>query len=350
MFNRRRSSVSPQQDYLSDRPPTSFPTSRRSEGQRHEENKTEDITQRTWDARNDNTPSKNSSNKKQRSSIVDEATVNGTDPLIKPNKNAPSPLSSASSRETSSRQSKMNNNKIRLQSVEIEQVSTGKEPALEMVVIKPVTQPDKHTSKTSGSTGGFLKKLNPFSFKSIQKTFFKTMTFQSDKVEKLYRRYFFRLNQSFVNRLLVVLIVVIGIEIGLHFTYHDNRQKALFYGYGVALCAIVLTFFVSAAIINRSDTSGKLLVWTSYVIIVLTCLCILLQLVFLREHAHSVTEGVALTMFFIYMNYTMLPIRLWAALCGGCILAATHIITSASSASEESNLSHLVSDACQLSP
>lgn len=180
------------------------------------------------------------------------------------------------------------------------------------------------------------KPLEPLRLKSIHKACVKTMAFSSEKVETLYRRYFFRFNQNFVNWLLILLICVNAIEAGLHFSYHDgeNKDENLFIGRGITLCVLITIFLSLAAVINWNGSSQKLLSYISYFIIALTCITVILQLFLFREKAHSVTEAVSLTMFFIYMIYTMLPVRIGVAMFGGCLLSISHIVTSAAANQE----------------
>ncbi|XP_065053479.1 adenylate cyclase type 5-like isoform X2 [Rhopilema esculentum] len=175
------------------------------------------------------------------------------------------------------------------------------------------------------------KPLEPLRLKSIHKACVKTMAFSSEKVETLYRRYFFRFNQNFVNWLLILLICVNAIEAGLHFGYHeiDSRGEELFIGRGTALCVLITIFLSLVAVINWNGSSQKLLSYISYFIIALTCITVILQLYFFKEKAHSVTEAVSLTMFFIYMIYTMLPVRIGVAMFGGFLLSISHMVTSA---------------------
>lgn len=174
------------------------------------------------------------------------------------------------------------------------------------------------------------KTLEPLRLKSIHKACIKTMAFSSEKVETLYRRYFFRFNQNFVNWLLVLLICVHSIEAGMHFAYHNNTENnKLFIGRGITLCLLITIFLSLTAVINWNGSSQKLLSYISYSIIALTCIIVVLQLFFFRQKAHSVTEAVSLTMFFIYMIYTMLPVRIGVAMFGGCLLSISHMVTSA---------------------
>lgn len=182
------------------------------------------------------------------------------------------------------------------------------------------------------------KPLEPLRLKSLHKACVKTMAFSSEKVETLYRRYFFRFNQNFVNWLLILLICVNAIEVGLHFSYHDSRKGEVFIGRGITLCILITVFLSLAAVINWNGSSQKLLSYISYLIIALTCVTVILQLVFFREGAHSVTEAVSLTMFFIYMIYTMLPVRIGVAMFGGCLLSVSHIVTSAAANQADTNI------------
>ena len=192
------------------------------------------------------------------------------------------------------------------------------------------------------------KPLEPLRLKSIHKACVKTMAFSSEKVETLYRRYFFRFNQNFVNWLLILLICVNAIEAGMHFGFHSKEgNKDLFIGRGTALCVLITIFLSLAGVINWNGSSQKLLSYISYFIIALTCIAVILQLFFFREKAHSVTEAVSLTMFFIYMIYTMLPVRIGVAMFGGCLLSVSHMVTSAAANQEvtkmKTSLPYLVS-------
>ncbi len=190
------------------------------------------------------------------------------------------------------------------------------------------SSPFNTTLKTSDRFND--KTVEPLRLRSIHNACIKTMAFSSEKVETLYRRYFFRFDQNFVNWLLILLIFVYAIETGMHFAYHNSGEHdKLFVGRGVIMCLTITIFLALTAVINWNGSSQKLLSYISYTIIALTCAIVILQLVFFRQKAHSVTEAVAHTMFFIYMIYAMLPVKIGVAVFGGCLLSISHVVTSA---------------------
>uniref|UniRef100_A0A8C1CIV7 Adenylate cyclase type 5 n=1 Tax=Cyprinus carpio carpio TaxID=630221 RepID=A0A8C1CIV7_CYPCA len=113
---------------------------------------------------------------------------------------------------------------------------------------------------------------------------FKSKKFQSEKLERLYQRYFFRLNQSSLTMLMAVLVLVCAVMLGFH-------------------CA------------------GE--VWrVTYVVVFSTVIGVLLV------EPRSASEGIWWTVFFIYVIYTLLPVRMRAAVITGIILSAIHVLVS----------------------
>lgn len=171
-------------------------------------------------------------------------------------------------------------------------------------------------------------------------SFLNTVQFPSEKVEKLYKRYFFRLNQSFVNWLLVVLVIVTSAEVGLHFAY--NSETDYKYSRGILLSVQVAIYSALLILINWTGSSGKLLIIVSYTLVLIGCVTIILNLALVPDMAHSVTESLSFTMFLIYMTYVMLPLRIRVAVFCGLLLTITHLVAGVASRYNDPNITRLV--------
>eukprot|EP00111_Clytia_hemisphaerica_P021010 TCONS_00061961-protein len=158
---------------------------------------------------------------------------------------------------------------------------------------------------------------------------FKTIPFPSPKIEELYRRYFFHLNQHFINWFLVILIVTCICEIGLHF--HFNRTGSFRYTRGIFLVVQVTVFAALLSIINWNGSSGRLLVLVSYIIVFFNCLMTIFNSVPLEGDIHGVTKSMNFVIFAIYMTYVMLPLQFRMSICCGMLITTTHLITSVAS-------------------
>lgn len=162
---------------------------------------------------------------------------------------------------------------------------------------------------------------------------FKTVPFPSPKIEELYRRYFFHLNQHFINWFLVILIVTSLCEIGLHF--HYNKMSSFRYTRGIFLVVEVTVLVALLSIINWNDSSGRLLVFVSYIIVLFNCLTTIFNSVPLRGRVQGVTASMNFIIFSIYMTYVMLPLQFRMSIFCGLLITLTHLITSI--ASQESS-------------
>lgn len=181
---------------------------------------------------------------------------------------------------------------------------------------------------------------------------FKSKRFESEKLEGLYQRYVFRLNQKFMSWLIVVLLILTFILIPLQFAMeNDNPPQSN--AEGITLCIFAVAYILLALIVNRSGSSQSgHLNWVSYILLAISCGFVLTSVVCPpsetvdpsnEESVYSPSDGVWLTTFFVYMTYTMLPVRMRIAVFGGCVLPAIHLISSAAMNNKDSNLVRLVS-------
>ena len=180
---------------------------------------------------------------------------------------------------------------------------------------------------------------------------FKSKRFESEKLEGLYQRYVFRLNQKFMSWLIGLLLILTFILIGLQFGM-ENNMSAKTNAEGITLCIFAVAYILLALIVNRSGSSQIHLNWVSYILLAISCGFVLAAVVCPPSEdadpshpksLYSPSDGVWLTTFFVYMTYTMLPVRMRIAVFGGCLLPAMHLTSSAAMNNKDPNLTRLVS-------
>lgn len=178
---------------------------------------------------------------------------------------------------------------------------------------------------------------------------FKSKRFESEKLEGLYQRYVFRLNQKFMSWLIGLLLILTVILIALQFAM---EKPAKHNAEGITLCIFAVAYILLAMIVNRSGSSQSHLNWVSYILLAIFCGFVLASVVCPPSQnpdpsdpksLYSPSDGVWLTTFFVYMTYTMLPVRMRIAVFGGCLLPAIHLISSAAMNNKDGNLTRLVS-------
>lgn len=150
---------------------------------------------------------------------------------------------------------------------------------------------------------------------------FKSKKFQSEKLERLYQRYFFRLNQSSLTMLMAVLVLVFTVMLGFHCSggTASTTYVVVFSG------AIVLTL-VLMVVCNRNAFHQDHMWIVCYVVILLV---LVIQVIgVLLVEPRSASEGIWWTVFFIHVIYTLLPVRMRAAVITGIILSAVHVAVS----------------------
>lgn len=180
----------------------------------------------------------------------------------------------------------------------------------------------------------------------------KSKRFDSEKLESLYQRYLFCLNQKFTSWLVTILVILCFCLVGFQFGMEGKDRTTNIEGF--IMLAFTVIYLILAVIVNRSgssdkqmsDSSQKQLRWVSYALLLLSCgfvLSTVLCPIGDTNKGYSPTDGVWITIFFIYMTYTMLPVRMRIAVFGGCVLLTLHLVASAFQNSGNENLSRLVS-------
>ncbi|XP_038044388.1 adenylate cyclase type 6-like [Patiria miniata] len=156
------------------------------------------------------------------------------------------------------------------------------------------------------------------SIKGISKVF-QSKKFKSPQLERLYQRYFFSLNKSSLSNLLVLIGIILVVMICFYYIPGLTLPVT-----GVLLGLLIIVFVVMFALCYRSAFSQCQLSVVCYVVIV--SLAAVTAIDVLDASVRSASKGVWTTLFFIYMVYTLLPIRMRLAVISGCSFAVIHTI------------------------
>uniref|UniRef100_A0A7N8YEE6 Adenylate cyclase type 6 n=1 Tax=Mastacembelus armatus TaxID=205130 RepID=A0A7N8YEE6_9TELE len=149
---------------------------------------------------------------------------------------------------------------------------------------------------------------------------FQSKKFQSRKLERLYQRYFFRLNQSSLTMLMGVLVIVCGIMLTFH-CVHAAPHVA----YLSALSVAMALFMALMVVCNRNGFHQDYMWMVSYLVI--GVLVSVQVFGVLMVAPRSASEGIWWSVFFIYIIYTLLPVRMRAAVLSGAVLSIIHVVT-----------------------
>uniref|UniRef100_A0A3P9DKI7 Adenylate cyclase type 6 n=1 Tax=Maylandia zebra TaxID=106582 RepID=A0A3P9DKI7_9CICH len=149
---------------------------------------------------------------------------------------------------------------------------------------------------------------------------FQSKKFQSRKLERLYQRYFFRLNQSSLTMLMGVLVIVCGIMLTFH-CVHAAPHVA----YSSALSVAMALFMALMVVCNRNGFHQDYMWMVSYLVI--GVLVSVQVFGVLMVAPRSASEGIWWSVFFIYIIYTLLPVRMRAAVLSGAVLSIIHVVT-----------------------
>ncbi|XP_019517806.1 PREDICTED: adenylate cyclase type 6 isoform X2 [Hipposideros armiger] len=148
---------------------------------------------------------------------------------------------------------------------------------------------------------------------------FQSKQFRSAKLERLYQRYFFQMNQSSLTLLMAVLVLLTTVLMAFH-AAPARPQPA----YMALLACAALLFVVLMVVCNRHSFRQDSMWVVSYV--VLGILAAVQVGGALAANPHSPSVGLWCPVFFVYITYTLLPIRMRAAVFSGLGLSTLHLI------------------------
>ncbi|XP_049450012.1 adenylate cyclase type 5 isoform X1 [Epinephelus fuscoguttatus] len=152
---------------------------------------------------------------------------------------------------------------------------------------------------------------------------FKSKKFQSEKLERLYQRYFFRLNQSSLTMLMAVLVLVFTVMLGFHCSSGTATPNIT---YVVVFSLAIFLTLILMVVCNRNSFHQDHMWIVCYVVILVVLLIQVIGVLFVQPR--SASEGIWWTVFFIHVIYTLLPVRMRAAVITGVILSAVHVAVS----------------------
>ncbi|XP_074258688.1 adenylate cyclase type 6 isoform X4 [Saimiri boliviensis] len=148
---------------------------------------------------------------------------------------------------------------------------------------------------------------------------FQSKQFRSAKLERLYQRYFFQMNQSSLTLLMAVLVLLTAVLLAFHAA--PARPQPAY----VALLACAAALFVALMVVCNRHSFRQDSMWVvSYV--VLGILAAVQVGGALAADPRSPSAGLWCPVFFVYIAYTLLPIRMRAAVLSGLGLSTLHLI------------------------
>uniref|UniRef100_A0A4W6EKB5 Adenylate cyclase type 5 n=1 Tax=Lates calcarifer TaxID=8187 RepID=A0A4W6EKB5_LATCA len=150
---------------------------------------------------------------------------------------------------------------------------------------------------------------------------FKSKKFQSEKLERLYQRYFFRLNQSSLTMLMAVLVLVFTVMLGFHCSGGTASVT-----YVVVFSVAIFLTLILMVVCNRNGFHQDHMWIVCYVVILVVFVIQVIGVLLVQPR--SASEGIWWTVFFIHVIYTLLPVRMRAAVITGVILSAIHVAVS----------------------
>ncbi|CAH1788216.1 unnamed protein product [Owenia fusiformis] len=153
------------------------------------------------------------------------------------------------------------------------------------------------------------------------RTVFKSKKFKDPRLEKLYQRYFFKWNQNNLTVLMALLAFICLVLIVFHYV-----GGAITVIKGISLGFIFILFIVMEVLCNRNAFTQLQMNIMKYVIMsMLVCMTLLATI---DNDPRSASEGVWCTVFFVYMVYTLVPLRMRLSVLGGIILSVIQVICS----------------------
>uniref|UniRef100_A0A8K9WS52 Adenylate cyclase type 6 n=1 Tax=Oncorhynchus mykiss TaxID=8022 RepID=A0A8K9WS52_ONCMY len=172
----------------------------------------------------------------------------------------------------------------------------------------------------TGEDGGTCKALTAAECWMCVVRVFQSKKFTSAKLERLYQRYFFRLNQSSLTMLMGVLVIVCGVMLAFH-CVHAPPNVAY-----ASVLSVAMALFLSMMVVCNRNSFHQDYMWiVSYLVI--GVLLVVQVFGVLMVAPRSASEGIWWSVFFVYIIYTLLPVRMRAAVLSGGVLSTIHLIT-----------------------
>ena len=189
------------------------------------------------------------------------------------------------------------------------------------------TQPVEIVSNNNEEEELFMLDVGCCNKKAVRRVF-KSKKFKNPKLEQLYQRYFFKLNQTNLSWLMALLGTLCIVLVIFHYAGGSSSIVK-----GIVLGIIFLGFVALEVISNQSNFNHLQLFIVSYIVFALVVVIVIV--VTTDTKPRTASEGVWCTTFCIYMVYTLLPVRMRLSVFAGLVLALTHISCAAAVNSED---------------
>ena len=157
-----------------------------------------------------------------------------------------------------------------------------------------------------------------FSLKTLSHVF-KSKKFKEYKLESLYQRYFFKLSQTNLTFLMGFLMIICGIYIACHFIGGSRTIPK-----GVILSTLTLVLLILVVLCQTPLFVPFYMHILCYVLFGVMCCMVLV--VSIDSQPRTAMAGVWATIFFIYMAYTLIPVRMRLSVGAGVLLAVLQTI------------------------
>ncbi|XP_078465274.1 adenylate cyclase type 5 [Lampetra planeri] len=150
---------------------------------------------------------------------------------------------------------------------------------------------------------------------------FRSKKFQPEKLERLYQRYFFRLNQSSLTMLMGLLVLVCSVMLTFHCLAGQYDLA-----YVLVLAISIGAFLLLMVLCNRNGFHQDHMWLVCYTVIL--AIGVIEAMSVVSVSPRSASDGIWWTVFFVYMIYTLLPVRMRAAVISGIALSTAHMVIS----------------------
>ncbi|GFR60250.1 adenylate cyclase [Elysia marginata] len=177
--------------------------------------------------------------------------------------------------------------------------------------------PHPRTSSAVSEQVAVVQRPAPFSLRRLLHIF-RSKQFPDRNLEKLYRRYFVKVDQSSMSVMNIICIILCCMLIA--FAYGSGHSSPL---RGIVLGVIVILFIVLELLLYRLHLefgSQRVLCYVSMLLLVGVICTISVDL-----HPAAMDDGLWVTVFFVYMVYTGMPVSLSIAVVAGIVMPLLQI-------------------------
>ncbi|XP_052765547.1 adenylate cyclase type 6-like [Mya arenaria] len=158
---------------------------------------------------------------------------------------------------------------------------------------------------------------------------FKTKRFKNPRLEALYQRYFFKLNQYNLS-IMVALLCVIAVLMVIFYYVSGGLMPMR----GVCMGLIIIIFVFIEILCNRSSFDQHQAQLVCYGIIVIQCGFI--AVITSDTNPRSMSDSMWCAVLFMYLTYTLLPVRMRIAVLSANFVSVIHIIVTVARNYEDS--------------